>query len=65
MINNLKKLNPKACYGHLGGILGNRLFERLIELKWFEKGEDDREYTITPKGENEFKKIGVDIYERN
>jgi len=27
-----KALTAKRCFGHLGGTLGNRLFERLCEL---------------------------------
>lgn len=34
-----KILSAKCCYGHLGGTLGNRLFERLLELRWFEREE--------------------------
>jgi hypothetical protein len=32
----IKILAVKPCYGHLGGAPGDRLFRRLIELKWFE-----------------------------
>ncbi len=34
-----KILKAKSCYGHLDGTLGNRLFERLLELNWFEQEE--------------------------
>lgn len=65
MDNELKVLSAKVCYGHLGGTLGNRLFDRLVELKWFEQDkENDRLYKITEKGKNELEKFGVDIYER-
>lgn len=60
-----KQLKVRSCYEHLGGKLGERLFERLIELEWFEKGEEDtRAYRITSLGEEMFAELGVDIYEK-
>lgn len=60
-----KQLKGRSCYGHLGGTLGNRLFERLIELGWFER---DREkvttYKVTLLGEEKLTELGVDFYEK-
>jgi predicted transcriptional regulator len=58
-----KILKARTCYGHLGGTLGNRLFSRLMELKWFEADEEKTTvYKITPKGIKELESLGVDIY---
>ncbi len=56
-------LKGRLCYGHLGGTLGGRLFERLVELGWFEQ-EKPRVYALTERGQQAFLELGVDIYER-
>lgn len=63
--NGHKVLKARSCYGHLGGTLGNRLFERLLELGWLEP-EDGREtvYHLTEPGAQAMLHLGVDIYER-
>jgi hypothetical protein len=58
----------KSCFGHLGGKLGNKLFKRMIELKWFKPkagktnsyGIRER-YEITKKGYQELAKLGIDF----
>jgi predicted transcriptional regulator len=60
-----KILKAKSCFGHLGGALGNRLFERLLELNWFEREEDTSTvYRLTEKGQEEFARLGVDFLKR-
>ncbi|MGE5381419.1 MAG: hypothetical protein ACM3NT_10190 [Methylocystaceae bacterium] len=60
-----KIISGRKCYGHLGGTLGERLFQRLIELEWFTpEGEKTTVYQITDKGKVELEKLGVDIYSR-
>lgn len=60
-----KILKAKSCYGHLGGTLGNRLFERLLELHWFEREEDTATvYQLTETGKEEFTRLGVDFMKR-
>jgi DNA-binding PadR family transcriptional regulator len=60
-----KTLKAKACYGHLGGTLGNRLFERLLELDWFEREEGTSTvYRLTETGKQEFARLGVDFMKR-
>jgi len=60
----LDLLTAKACYGHLGGTLGNRLFARLIELGWFKADEGQvRRYSITAEGIKQLENLGVNIYE--
>ena len=55
-------LTARSCYGHLGGKLGNRLFERLIELGWFELEEGRATvYKVTEKGYGELAKLGIDL----
>lgn len=56
-------LKGRSCYGHLGGTLGGRLFERLVELGWF-KQEKSTVYVLTEQGQQRFLELGVDIYER-
>lgn len=60
-----KILKAKSCYGHLGGTLGNRLFERMQELGWFEREEDKATvYRLTETGKQEFSRLGVDFMKR-
>jgi hypothetical protein len=56
------ELKARTCYGHLGGKLGQLIFERMIELEWFTL-EDGRTtvYKITEKGCRELRKLGVPI----
>lgn len=56
-------LKGRSCYGHLGGTLGGRLFERLVELGWFEQ-EKSTVYLLTERGKQGLRELGVDIYER-
>ena len=51
----------KSCYGHLGGKVGDLLFERLIDLNWFKIQEGTSTYEITQKGLEELAKLGVDL----
>lgn len=57
--------NPKPakmCYSHIGGKLGQLLAEAFIEKGWIAKdGPDNKHYYITPVGEKELKRIGVDL----
>ena len=57
-----KPKQVRSCYGHLGGKAGNRLFERLIELGWFElEGERSTVYRVTDKGHEELNRLGVNL----
>lgn len=61
-----KKLKGRLCYGHLGGTIGDRLFERLIELEWFERDGDKKTvFVVTAKGEEELAALGVNIHEKS
>ncbi|MFP7471215.1 metalloregulator ArsR/SmtB family transcription factor [Niallia taxi] len=42
---------------HLGGALGNGLFERYIELGWIEAKENSREIMFTARGKSGFKEF--------
>lgn len=65
MNDSHKMLKAKSCYGHLGGTLGNRLFERLLELRWFEREEGAATvYRMTETGKEEFARLGVDFMKR-
>ncbi len=58
-------LKARSCYGHLGGTLGERFFERLLELGWFERdGDKTTVYSLTERGKQALMELGVDIYER-
>jgi predicted transcriptional regulator len=57
-----KKFKARTCYGHLGGKIGNRLFERLVELNWFQPEEGKSTvYVVTEKGYEELTKLGVQL----
>ncbi|ATW25727.1 hypothetical protein [Candidatus Formimonas warabiya] len=52
----------RKCYGHLGGKLGERILERLIELEWLKLAEGRTTvYQITEKGTEELKKMGANL----
>ena len=52
----------KRCYEHLGGKLGDILFQRMLRLKWFKPLKGERTtYIITKRGRKELAKLGVDI----
>lgn len=58
-------LKGRTCYGHLGGTLGGRLFERMLALGWFERdGDKATVYRLTERGEQALLDLGVDILER-
>lgn len=50
----------KSCFSHMGGKFGNRLTTRFEELGWISRDPESKHFLITPKGEREFKKLGVD-----
>ena len=55
-------ITAKPCYEHLGGKLGELLFERMKALKWFKpKAGSTREFEVTKKGIEELTKLGVDL----
>jgi|WetSurMetagenome_2_1015567.scaffolds.fasta_scaffold107840_2 hypothetical protein len=59
---NLNNYTAKSCYGHLGGKVGDLLFERLVDLKWFRlQVGTSTVYEITEKGVEELTKLGVDL----
>ena len=59
------KLKARSCYGHLGGTLGERLFEQLLLLGWFERDDSKTTvYIITPLGEKNLTELGVNVYEK-
>jgi len=58
-------LKGRTCYGHLGGTLGGRLFERMLALGWLEReGDKATVYRLTAQGERALLELGVDIFER-
>lgn len=64
-MNKSRPLKAKTCYGHLGGTLGNRLFERMLELGWFKQEEGKSTvYTLTEIGDKALREFGVDVYEK-
>lgn len=61
-VKSKTKLKARTCYGHLGGKLGQLLFERLVELEWFTLEEGRATvYQVTEKGRQELGKLGVPI----
>lgn len=61
-MNEEKLIKGRKCYDHLGGELGKRLFERLVELEWIAKEEGKvTVYQITNNGFEELSKLGVDL----
>ena len=66
MENERKKLKARSCYGHLGGTLGDLLFQQMLAMGWFAPdGEKSTVYVLTPEGEDALAGMGVDIYEKS
>jgi hypothetical protein len=60
-----RTLKARSCYGHLGGTLGGRIFERMMEMGWLERDVDKSTvYSLTEIGKQALLDLGVDIYER-
>ena len=57
------KIKPaKKCYEHLGGKLGELLFENFADKNWIaRKNPSDKHFYITELGEKEFTKLGLDL----
>ena len=54
----------KTCYNHIGGKLGTLLMEEFIKKEWITKSRaTDKQFYITPLGEKEFAKLGIDLLE--
>lgn len=55
-------ISGRKCYDHLGGKLGSRLFDMMIEKEWI-KLEDGKStvFEITEQGAKGLLAIGVDI----
>jgi len=51
----------RSCYDHLAGTLGVLLHDRLIAMRWL--SEDDSEYQLTTKGEEQLTQLGIDVEE--
>lgn len=57
-----KSKPAKTCYSHIGGTLGSLLLEQFVEKEWIAKhNKADKHYYITPKGEKEFARLGIDL----
>lgn len=50
-----------TCYDHLGGILGELIFNFFLKEKLIEKSKVDNEYIISGKGWNELEIFGIDV----
>jgi DNA-binding transcriptional ArsR family regulator len=46
----------RTCYDHIAGTLGVSLHDRFQAQRWL-----TAEYELTPKGEQEFKSLGIDV----
>jgi DNA-binding transcriptional ArsR family regulator len=51
--------NARTCYDHLAGSLGVGLTQSMVEAGYLEK--QDKEFIVTPKGEQFFADFGIDI----
>lgn len=56
------RLKARKCFGHMGGKVADRIFERLIELEWFQLEEGKSTvYVLTEKGYKELINLGVNL----
>jgi predicted transcriptional regulator len=62
MENKNTVMTGRKCYDHLGGKLGAKLLDYLIQNKMIELERDKKTvYVITKKGEEWFQEIGLNI----
>jgi hypothetical protein len=58
----MKEKPAKKCYEHIGGKLGNLLYDMFVEKRWIAKHHAaDKHYYITPTGRKAFEKLGIDL----
>jgi DNA-binding transcriptional ArsR family regulator len=50
----------RTCYDHLAGMLGVRLHDRLMDLKWI-RASGERVYDLTPAGVAGLERAGVNV----
>lgn len=56
------KLKARKCFGHMGGKIADRIFERMIALDWFQLEEGKSTvYVLTEKGYRELQNLGVNL----
>lgn len=61
-MRELKPANGRKCYDHLGGKLGEVLFDYLINNDYIVLDEGKTTvYKLTQRGEDFFKKNGIEI----
>lgn len=52
----------KMCYEHIGGKLGMLLADTFINKGWIARqAETDKHFYVTPEGEKELTKLGIDM----
>ncbi len=62
MNGTTEKRQAKLCYEHLGGKLGELLFQSFITKGWLMKDElGKKDFYITEKGAKGFSELGVDL----
>ncbi|MEV5114435.1 ArsR/SmtB family transcription factor [Peribacillus frigoritolerans] len=49
----------RTCYDHLAGKLGVQLTESMLKAGYLKK--EEREFTVTPKGDHFFSEFGIDL----
>lgn len=62
MERKTEKKHAKLCYEHIGGKLGNLLFEAFVAKGWLAKEElGQKDFYITEVGLQKFKNLGIDL----
>lgn len=51
----------RTCYDHMAGALGVAIHDRLTELGWIGRADDDGTYDVTPKGAKGLTALGIDV----
>lgn len=58
-----ERKSVNLCYDHLGGELGEKLFNFFIEKQWIVKALEGRDYDITDTGKQGLEALGIDLQE--
>lgn len=62
MATSSEKIPVKTCFKHVGGKLGLLLMDAFVAKGWITKDvTTDKHFLVTPKGEKEFAKLGIDL----
>jgi DNA-binding transcriptional ArsR family regulator len=53
--------NARTCYDHMAGTVAVQLHDHFAQQGWLAPDADSKEYALSPAGEQQFVKLGLDV----